>query len=163
MHLKIGTLAGMFTITRPSIPVKPPPLTKYDAIRLWFANKELNQTSKAVVRRKDQYKASAATAGRRCTELETRLSELERRATTAESRVQDLARELANCERRAAVQAQAREQAVPMPSRLLRQRLLCLVRQFHPDRTVQTTPDEVTKALNGLVEDIDAVFSTGSL
>ena len=76
MHLKIGTLAGMFTITRPSIPVKPPPLTKYDAIRLWFANKELNQTSKAVVRRKDQYKASAATAGRRCTELETRLSEL---------------------------------------------------------------------------------------
>ena len=163
MHLKIGTLAGMFTITRPSIPVKPPPLTKYDAIRLWFANKELNQTSKAVVRRKDQYKASAATAGRRCTELETRLSELERRATTAESRVQDLARELANCERRAAVQARAREQAVPMPSRLLRQRLLCLVRQFHPDRTAQTTPDEVTKALNGLVEDIDAVFSTGSL
>ena len=152
-----------FVVTSSSALVKPPILDRNDAIRLWFANRRLNQAVKAVAKRKDQYKASAATAARRCTGLETRLSELERRATTAESRVQDLARELANCERRAAVQARAREQAVPMPSRLLRQRLLCLVRQFHPDRTVQTTPDEVTKALNGLVEDIDAVFSTGSL
>ena len=149
-----------FVVTSSSAQVKPPILDRNDAIRLWFTNRRLNQTMKAVVTRKDQYKASAATAARRCTELETRLSELERRATTAESRVQDLARELAKCERRATVQA--REQAVPMPSRLLRQRLLCLVRQFHPDRTAQTTPGEVTKALNGLVEEIDAVFCTGS-
>ena len=150
----------MATITRSSVPVKPPALSKDDAVRLWFANRELHQTNKAVVRRKDQYKASAATAGRRCTELETRLSELERRATAAESRVEQLNRELMKCESRAAVQARAQAQAHGQTApRLLRQRLLGLVRRFHPDRTKTTTPDEITKALNGLVEEMDASFN----
>jgi hypothetical protein len=31
-----------------------------------------------------------------------------------------------------------------------------LIRRFHPDRNTSTTPTEVTKALNFLVEEIDA-------
>ena len=148
--------------SRSSVPVKPPLLTKEDAVRLWFANRQLNEQAKAAVQRKETYKRSATTANRRCTELESRLSEIERRANAAEARVRDLSRELAVCETRAATQARAQEQAVPAPSRLLRQRLLCLLRQFHPDRTATTTPGEVAKALNGFVEDFDSVFRTGS-
>ena len=44
------------------MPVKPPLLTKEDAVRLWFANRRLNQTTKAATQKKDQYKVSAATA-----------------------------------------------------------------------------------------------------
>ena len=124
-----------FVVTSSSALVKPPLLDKNDAIRLWFANRRLNQTMKLAVQRKEKYKASAATAARRCTELESRLVEIERRATAAESRV---------------------EQTAP---RLLRQRLLGLVRRFHPDRTKTATPDEITKALNGLVEEMDASFN----
>jgi uncharacterized coiled-coil protein SlyX len=156
VHLKIGSLAGMFTITRPSMPVKPPALSKDDAIRLWFANRQLQETNKAAVQRKEKYKASAATAARRCTELESRLNELERRATVAEARVQELSHELAKCE------IQAARKAPPTPPRLLRQRLLSLVRRFHPDRTATTTSDEVTKALTGLLEELDAIFDMGS-
>ena len=149
-----------FVVTSSSALVKPPLLDKNDAIRLWFANRRLNQTTKAAIQRKDQYKASAASAARRCTELEARLVEIERRATAAESRVEQLNRELMKCESQAAtqalIQAQAHGQTAP---RLIRQRLLGLVRRFHPDRTKTTTPDEVTKALNGLVEEMDASFN----
>ena len=149
-----------FVVTSSSALVKPPLLDKNDAIRLWFANRRLNQTTKAAIQRKDQYKASAASAARRCTELEARLVEIERRATAAESRVEQLNRELMKCESRAAVQARAQAQAHGQTApRLLRQKLLALVRRFHPDRTKTATPDEVTKALNGLVEEMDASFN----
>ena len=149
-----------FVVTSSSALVKPPLLDKNDAIRLWFANRRLNQTMKLAVQRKEKYKASAATAARRCTELESRLVEIERRASAAESRVEQLNRELMKCESRAAVQARAQAQAHGQTApRLLRQKLLALVRRFHPDRTKTATPDEVTKALNGLVEEMDASFN----
>ena len=74
--------------------------------------------------------------------------------------MEQLNRELMKCESQAAtqarVQAQAHGQTAP---RLLRQKLLALVKRFHPDRTKTATPDEVTKALNGLVEEMDASFN----
>ena len=150
-------------ICRSSVPVKPPLLSKEDAVRLWFANRQLNETTKAAVHRKETYKKSAATANRRCTELESRLSEIERRANAAEARVRDLSRELAKNESRAATQAHAHAQACAQGQaapRLLRQRLLSMVRTFHPDRKSDTTPTEVTKVLNNLIEELDAAFST---
>ena len=89
-----------FVVTSSSALVKPPLLDKNDAIRLWFANRRLNQTMKLAVQRKEKYKASAATAARRCTELESKLVEIERRASAAESRVEQLNRELMKCESR---------------------------------------------------------------
>ena len=138
-----------YTIARTSAPQKPPALSKDDAVRLWFANRQLQQTNKAVVQSKERHKASSAAATRRCSELESRLSEIERRANNAEVRVQHLTRELAKCEKQVAMQAAA---AAP---RILRQKLLTLVKNFHPDRCAACTPTTVTQALNALVEEIE--------
>jgi chromosome segregation ATPase len=143
-----------YTIARTSAPQKPPALSKDDAVRLWFANRQLQQTNKAVVQSKERHKASSAAATRRCSELESRLSEIERRANNAEVRVQHLTRELAKCEKQVSVRD---ENVAP---NILRQKVIGLIRRFHPDRNTSTTPTEVTKALNLLVEEIDA-FSRG--
>ena len=91
----------------------------------------------------------AANATRRCAELESRLAELERRATDAEARVQHLDRELTKCEKRVNMPA------IVVVPKVLRQKVIGLVRRFHPDRTASTTPTDITKALNVLVEEID--------
>ena len=148
-----------FVLASSSERVKPPLLDKNDAIKLWFACRKLELTTTAAINRKETYKSVAASTARRCTELETRLSELERRVADAEARVQHLKNELEKCESRAVARAQVQGRAAP---RLLRHKLLGLVRRFHPDRTARTTPDEVTKALNGLLEAVDAVFSMSS-
>eukprot|EP00966_Prymnesium_polylepis_P144547 3337983-Prymnesium_polylepis.1 len=88
-----------YTIGRSSTPQKPPALSKDDAVRLWFANRQLQLTNKAVVQSKERHKTSASAAMRRCSELESRLSEIERRASNAERRVQYLTQELAKCEK----------------------------------------------------------------
>jgi chromosome segregation ATPase len=143
-----------YTTARSSAPQKPLALSKDDAVRLWFANRELRETNKAIVQSKERHKASAATATRRCSELESRLSEIERRATEAERRVQHLTQELAKCEK----QVSMRDANVA--PHILSQKVISLIRRFHPDRNTSTTPTEVTKALNLLVEEIDA-FSRG--
>ena len=139
-----------YTIARTSAPQKPPALSKDDAVRLWFANRQLHQTNKAVVQSKERHKSTADTATRRCSELESRLLEIERRATEAERRVAQLTQELAKCEK----QASTRDANVG--PHILRQKVISLIRRFHPDRNKSTTPTEVTKALNLLVEEIDA-------
>ena len=88
----------------------------------------------------------AAAATRRCTALESRLSEIERRATEAETRVVQLRQELERHEKQTAFS-------------VLRRKLLILVKTFHPDRTTATTPTEVTKVLNNLVEELDGSAS----
>lgn len=138
-----------YTIARSSAPQKPPALSKDDAVRLWYSNRQLVQTNNAVLQSKERYKTSATAATRRCSELESRLSEIERRANNAEVRVQHLTRELAKCEKQIAMQA-----AVAAP-RILRQKLLTLVKSFHPDRCAACTPTTVTQALNALVEEIE--------
>ena len=145
-----------YIIARSSAPVKPPALSKDSAVRLWYANRQLRQTNREVFQSKERHKASAAAASKRCLELESRLSEIERRANDAEARVQQLCCKVAKYESWVAW-AQAQANAVP---RLLRQKLLCAIRRFHPDRTRTTDPDEVTKALNALLEEVDAAIST---
>ena len=88
------------------------------------------------------YKASAKNAARRCADLETHLSYIEQRAAAAEASVEQLRKQLAKYETQTAV-------------RVMRQKLLSLVKQFHPDRISTTTTTEVTKALNALVEELD--------
>jgi predicted RNase H-like nuclease (RuvC/YqgF family) len=138
---------------------------------LWFANRQLHQTNKAVVQSKEQHKASAAAATRRCSELEYRLSEIERRATEAEERVAQLRQELERQEKQTASRATEAEKRVAQlrqalerrekhtASSVLRRKLLNLVKTFHPDRITTTTPTEVTKALNTLVEELDGCVS----
>jgi hypothetical protein len=72
-----------FTIARSSAPQKPPALSKNCAVRLWFANRELRETNKALVQSKGRHKAAAASATKRCSEQKSRLSEIERRAAEA--------------------------------------------------------------------------------
>ena len=160
-----------YTIARSSAPQKPPALSKDDAVRLWYSNRQLLQTNNAVVQSKERHKASAATATRRCLELESRLSEIERRATEAETRVAQLRQELEKQEKQTASRATEAEKRVAQlrqalerrekhsASSLLRRKLLNLVKNFHPDRTTTTTPTEVTKALNTLVEELDGCVS----
>jgi septal ring factor EnvC (AmiA/AmiB activator) len=138
-----------YTVARTSAPQKPPALSKDDAVRLWFANRQLNQTNKAVVQSKERHKASCSAATRRCSELESRLLEIERRATEAERRVAQLTQELAKCEK------QVNMRDANVAPHILRQKVIGLIRRFHPDRNTSTTPTEVTKALNLLVEEID--------
>ena len=132
----------VFTVARSSAPLKPPLLSKEHAVHLWYANQRLQQTSRAAIQSKERHKASAATATRRCAELECRLSVIERRATDAEARVEQLRQALATFENQTA------------PKRL-RLKLLGLTKRFHPERTATTTPTEITKALNALVEEMD--------
>ena len=81
-------------------------------------------------------------AARRCADLETHLSYIEQRAAAAEASVEQLRKQLAKYETQTAV-------------RVMRQKLLSLVKRFHPDRISTTTPTEITKALNALVEELD--------
>ena len=160
-----------YTIARSSAPQKPPALSKDDAVRLWFANRQLQQTNKAVVQSKERHKASCAAATRRCSELESRLSEIERRATEAETRVAQLRQELERHEKQTASRTSEAEKRVAQlrqalerrekhtASSVLRRKLLNLVKNFHPDRTTTTTPTDVTNALNTLVEELDGCVS----
>jgi predicted RNase H-like nuclease (RuvC/YqgF family) len=160
-----------YTIARSSAPQKPPALSKDDAMRLWYSNRQLLQTNNAVVQSKERYKTSAAAATRRCSELESRLSEIERRATEAEERVAHLRQELERQEKQTASRATEAEKRVAQlrqalerrekhtASSVLRRKLLNLVKTFHPDRTTTTTPTEVTKALNALVEELGGCAS----
>ena len=91
------------------------------------------------------YKASAKNAARRCADLETHLSYIEQRAAAAEASVEQLRKQLAKYETQTAV-------------RVMRQKLLSLIKQFYPDRISTTTPTEITKALNALVEELDCTI-----
>ena len=156
-----------FTIARSSAPQLPPALSKTDAVRLWFANRELRETNKAVVQSKGRHKAAAASATKRCSELESRLSEIERRASEAEERVTQLRQELerqekqttsraAEAEKRVAQLRQALERREKHSAfSVLRRKLLSMIKTFHPDRIKITTPTEVTAALTSLVEYLD--------
>lgn len=157
----------LYTIARSTAPQKPPALSKGDAVRLWFANRELRETNKAVIQSKGRHKAAAATATRRCSELESRLSEIERRAIEAENRVAQLRQEL---ERQASTAIEAEMRIAQLKQELerhdkqtapsvVRRKLLSLIKAFHPDRTTSTTPTEVTRALNALVEVLDGSAS----
>jgi predicted nucleic acid-binding Zn-ribbon protein len=160
-----------YTIACSSAPQKPPALSKDDAIRLWVANRQLHRTNKAVVQSKERHKLAAATATRRCSELESRLLEIERKAIEAEERVAQLRQEIerqekqtasrtAEAEKRVAQLRQAFERREkPTASSVLRRKLLNLVKNFHPDRITTTTPTDVTKALNTLVEEMDGCAS----
>jgi chromosome segregation ATPase len=160
-----------YIIARSSAPQKPPALSKDDAVRLWFANRQLQKTNQTVLHSKERHKASAAAATRRCSELESRLSEIERRATDAEKRVARLRQELERQEKQTASRVIEAEKRVAQlrqeldrnetqtASNVLRRKLLNLVKIFHPDRTTTTTPTEVTKALNALVEELDGSTS----
>jgi alcohol dehydrogenase class IV len=100
-----------------------------------------------------------------------RLSEIERRATEAEERVAQLRQELERQEKQTTSRATEAKKRVAQlrqalerrekhsASSLLRRKLLNLVKTFHPDRTTTTTPTEVTKALNTLVEELDGCVS----
>ena len=145
------------TIARSSVPLKPPLFRPGDDCKLWFGNQRLRDEVSVAQRRthserrsKERHKTLAANATRRCAELESRLAELERRATDAEARVQHLARELTKCEKRVNMPA------IVVVPKVLRQKVIGLVLRFHPDRAASTTPTEITKALNVLVEEIDA-------
>ena len=123
-------------------PEKPPLLSQRHAAELWYETRRLQQEKRVAIQRKEKYKSEAANTGRRCADLETRLSHIEQRAAAAEASVEQLRKQLAKYETQTAV-------------RVMRQKLLSLVKQFHPDRTSTTTPTEVTKALNALVEELD--------
>ena len=163
-----------YTIARPNAPRNPPALSKNCAVRLWFANRELRETNKALVQSKGRHKAAAASATKRCSELESRLSEIERRAAEAEKRVSQLRQELERQEKQTASRAtEAKQRAARFiqalarrenhtASSVLRRKLLNLVKTFHPDRITTTTPTDVTKALNTLVEELDGCVSYSS-
>ena len=142
------------TITRSNQPLKPPAaaLTKCGAISLWFDNQELRQAIRVAQRRvrdakesRGRHKVAAKAASSRCADLESRIAALESRATAAEARVEELSRDIAQ-----------REQCTA--SRALRQRLLILVKEFHPDRTTYTTPTLVTARLTSLIELLDSAL-----
>ena len=137
-----------FTLTRPSRPLNPPALSKRDAIHLWFGNQELKETIEVaerqlrdVQRSRRRHREAAEAASRRCADLESRIAALESRATAAEALVEALRTEVS-----------ARETNVP--ARALRQKLLSLVRFFHPDRLECTTPTQVTQQLNALIAEL---------
>jgi uncharacterized coiled-coil protein SlyX len=92
-----------------------------------------------------RHKVAAEAASSRCADLESRIAALESRATAAEARVEELSRDIAQ-----------REQCTA--SRALRQRLLILVKEFHPDRTTSTTPTLVTARLTSLIELLDSAL-----
>ena len=142
------------TITRSNQPLKPPAaaFTKCGAIALWFDNQELRQAIRVAHRRvrdakesRGRHKVAAEAASSRCADLESRIAALESRATAAEARVEELSRDIAQ-----------REQCTA--SRALRQRLLILVKEFHPDRTTYTTPTLVTARLTSLIELLDSAL-----
>ena len=156
-----------YTIVRPNAPRNPPALSKNCAVRLWFANRELRETNKALVQSKGRHKTAAASATKRCSELESRLSEIERRAAEAEKRVSQLRQELERQEKQTASRAtEAEKRAARLIQELerrethtafsaLRRKLLSMIKTFHPDRIKITTPTEVTAALTSLVEYLD--------
>jgi predicted nucleic acid-binding Zn-ribbon protein len=128
----------------------------------------LRETNKALVQSKGRHKATAASATKRCSELESRLSEIERRAAEAESQLrQELERHekhtafrVTEAGKRAAQLRQALERREKHTAfSALRRKLLNLVKTFHPDRIATTTPTDVTKALNTLVEELDGCVS----
>ena len=142
---------------------KPPALSKHHAVRFYFVNQELRNTNSDLLRRKEIHKASAANATRRCSQLESRLSEIEHRAAEADKRVAQLRQEL---QRREGEAAEAEKRVAQLrheleghekntASSLLRRKLLNIIKTFHPDRMASTTPTEVTKKLNALLEEFD--------
>ena len=105
-----------------SAPQSPSALSKNCAVRLWFANRELRETNKALVQSKGRHKAAAASATKRCSELESRLSEIERRATEAETRVAQLRQELERHEKQTASRTSEAEKRVAQLRQALERR-----------------------------------------
>jgi uncharacterized coiled-coil protein SlyX len=134
-----------FTLARPSQPLNPPALGKREAIHLWFGNRKLKQTIEVAERQlrdaqrsRSRHKEAAGVASRRCADLESRIAALESRAAAAEALVEVLLTEI--------VARGTQESA-----RALKQKLLSLVRFFHPDKLECTTPTQVTQQLNALI------------
>ena len=123
-------------------PEKPPLLSQRHAAELWYETRRLQKEKRVAIQRKEKYKSEAANAGRRCVELEARLYELERRASQAEARVEHLSQQLTKYETQRA-------------GRVLKQKLLSLVKMFHPDKKKSTTPTEVCACLNAIAEELD--------